>query len=63
MKEVKLTTIGKKLKNPYSVANMKKVATQLITARSATGITPKDIVTTHRYVKFMPETWTHTMLL
>lgn len=58
MKEGAPTTLGKKLENPYSVANMKRAAAQLTAARSVTGITPESIVATHRYVKFMPETWT-----
>ena len=33
------TTLGKKLENPHSVANMKRAATQLTNARSVSPVT------------------------
>jgi len=60
----KLPNLGKKLQNPYSVANMRKAAALLTESRSVANppeennsINPDQIITTHHYVKFSPTSW------
>lgn len=47
--------LGEKLRNPYSVKNMKEAYKQL-TKKSRSQIPPIDIAATHLYVKFDPKT-------
>jgi hypothetical protein len=44
--------LGKKLKNPYSLSNMKKAFAQVSNLKS----TAEDLKPTHFYVRFLPET-------
>lgn len=49
--------LGKKLENPYSVANMRKAYAALSPqTRAGSDLAEEQIVATHLYVKFMPET-------
>lgn len=47
--------LGKKLQNPYSVSNMKKALAELNKTKKSPQVTEADIVTTHYYVKFTPQ--------
>lgn len=48
-----ITVLGRQLKNPYSVENMRK-ALQNLSPRTRSGIKIEDIQTTHYYVRFHP---------
>ena len=48
-----MTVLGRRLKNPYSVENMRK-ALENLSPKTRAGITDMDIQPTHYYVKFHP---------
>ena len=48
-----MTVLGRRLKNPYSVENMRK-ALENLSPKTRAGITDMDIQPTHYYVKFTP---------
>lgn len=48
-------TLGNRLENPYSVANMRRAYNSLVPELADAGIESDDITTTHFYVKFKPD--------
>lgn len=50
------TVLGRQLKNPYSVENMRKALSNIPPSTRA-GITEKDIKATHYYVRFSPKSF------
>lgn len=48
-------SLGKKLENPYSVANMEKAFSKL-SPQTRSGVEDMEIKATHLYVKFTPQT-------
>lgn len=56
--ETQNISIGKKLKNPYSVTNMKEALKLVKASNKSFIISEKDIKPTHLYIKFLPASWT-----
>lgn len=48
-------TLGNRLENPYSVANMRRAYNSMVPELVDAGIESDDITTTHFYVKFKPD--------
>jgi hypothetical protein len=55
--EKEKTILGRKRKNPYELENMKKAS------KKVKGNNSKDLVATHRYIKFIPTTQEHLAAL